>query len=139
MSLYSDIQPPLVQLGRKLAVEKALPFVSDSPMTAGPDYSWASFRRPQLRACILPREEILWKEKIGMGLDGVIWRVEIRDKPYAIKVVSLRTCFAQKKSADLAIVLGRHSSPRLALLGRPERVPKCGSPPNDADLRRGLG
>lgn len=92
MSLYSDIQPPLGQFGRLLAAEKAMTFVSASPMTGDLDYSWKSFCQPQLRACTFPRDEMVWREKIGMGMDGVIWRVEIGEKPYAIKVVSPLTC-----------------------------------------------
>lgn len=90
MSLYSDIQPPLGTVGRQLAVEKAKLFVSTSPMIDDPDYSWHSFRRPQLRACTLPRDKIVWRKKLGGGLDGFVWKIEINKKPYAIKVVSSR-------------------------------------------------
>lgn len=96
MSLYSDLQPPLGPFGKKLAAEKAMPFVSDSLMTGDPDCSWANFRSPRLRACALPRDEIVWREKIGMGMDGVVWRVEIGGKPYAIKVVSAPRLFQRR-------------------------------------------
>lgn len=105
------MQPPLGPLGTQLASEKAMPFASESPMTGDPVYSWASFRRPRLRACTLPRDKIVWREKIGMGMDGVVWRVEIGSKPYAVKVVSPLTCSCaarRTKSANLTLVLGRH-------------------------------
>ncbi|KAL7947031.1 hypothetical protein V8C42DRAFT_343927 [Trichoderma barbatum] len=54
-------------------------------MIGRPDCSWASLRRPQLRTCPLPHS-IVWREKIGYGLDGTVWKVDIDGQPYALKV-----------------------------------------------------
>lgn len=57
-------------------------------MIGPPDCSWASFRRPLLRACPLSQREIIWHDKLGYGVDGTVWKVEIDGRFYALKVVS---------------------------------------------------
>ncbi|KAL7788363.1 hypothetical protein V8C37DRAFT_388333 [Trichoderma ceciliae] len=56
-------------------------------MQGHPDCSWASLRQPRLRACPLPHN-IVWLEKLGYGLDGTVWKVEINGHAYALKVVN---------------------------------------------------
>ncbi|KAK4076672.1 uncharacterized protein Triagg1_4275 [Trichoderma aggressivum f. europaeum] len=65
--------------------QKQAPFRHDQPMIGPPDCSWASIRRPRLRACPLPHS-FIWREKLGYGLDGTVWKVEVNGRPYALKV-----------------------------------------------------
>ncbi|PNP49206.1 hypothetical protein THARTR1_10008 [Trichoderma harzianum] len=55
-------------------------------MNEPPDSSWASFRRPLLRACPLSQQQIIWHDKLGYGVDGTVWKVEINGRFYALKV-----------------------------------------------------
>ncbi|KAL6802795.1 hypothetical protein GGI42DRAFT_32702 [Trichoderma sp. SZMC 28013] len=78
-------QSALEALTERHKAQKQAPFRDDQLMTGRPDCSWASILQPRLRACPLPRS-FIWREKLGYGLDGTVWKVEVNGQPYALKV-----------------------------------------------------
>jgi hypothetical protein len=57
-------------------------------MVGSPNRAWRHFLRPRLRKC--PFEaEIEFGEQLGFGIDGIVWKVNIGGRTFALKVVSL--------------------------------------------------
>lgn len=80
-------------LEERCRASKRKPFLDEQPMVGDPNCSWANFCQPKLRACQLPRG-IRWVAQLGYGLDGIVWKVNIDGRTYALKVVSLRNLSA---------------------------------------------
>lgn len=55
-------------------------------MEGDPDCSWASFQCPLLRRCL--SSPITLVDGLGCGVDGIVWKVTVDEKPYALKVAS---------------------------------------------------
>ncbi|KAL7788362.1 hypothetical protein V8C37DRAFT_411642 [Trichoderma ceciliae] len=70
----------------RYVTQKQKPFRDAQAMIGPPDGSWASFRRPLLRAFPLSQHEIVWHDKLGYGVDGAVWKVRIDGRFYALKV-----------------------------------------------------
>ena len=63
------------------------PFGSDEPMQGLLSTSLADFHDPLLRRTSLS-SQWTWESKIAAGAEGVVWKISIEGKSYAIKVVS---------------------------------------------------
>ncbi|CRK25943.1 hypothetical protein BN1708_014375 [Verticillium longisporum] len=63
------------------------PFLTQQSMLVDPACTFKDFCRPLLRSYQLQgQDEIAWKNRLGHGMDGTIWKVSIGDGTYAIKV-----------------------------------------------------
>ncbi|KAH8909443.1 hypothetical protein BR93DRAFT_924428 [Coniochaeta sp. PMI_546] len=86
------------------------PFLDEQPMVGSPDCSWRHFRRPLLRKC--PFEaEIEFGEQLGFGIDGIVWKVNIGGRTFALKVFwdnvvpgGLRYYAIQRECHNLALL-----------------------------------
>jgi hypothetical protein len=67
---------------------KEQPFLDQQLMVDSPLCTWSNFRYPLLRQ-FPPHAGFDWKERLGHGLDGVVWRAEIGGRTFAVKVVSI--------------------------------------------------
>ncbi|KAK5987624.1 hypothetical protein PT974_11756 [Cladobotryum mycophilum] len=64
---------------------KKQPFLDYQHMVGDSECARENFRHPLLRRFCL-EGKIEWKQRLGQGLDGVVWRVNIQDCEFAIKV-----------------------------------------------------
>ncbi|UKZ78873.1 hypothetical protein TrVFT333_006619 [Trichoderma virens FT-333] len=85
-SVAAAERPSAQQFRDRHGHQKQKPFHDGQAMIGPPDCSWASFKRPLLRACPLSPQEIIWHDKLGYGVDGTVWKVEIDERFYALKV-----------------------------------------------------
>lgn len=117
--------------------QKQKPFRDGQAMIGPPDCSWASFKRPLLKAFPWSQQEIVWHCKLGYGVDGTVWKVEIDGRFYALKVVSPSSTLSRAEAYLMILpVLGQQAAGGHALLGRPERMPKRRLAANDSNGRR---
>jgi len=84
MSLRAPYSPGF--LTRNCEADKKRPFVTSEPLEGSPDCSWTRFREPLLRAYPHPQDEFVWEEKLGSGVDGIVWKVRVGETFFAIKV-----------------------------------------------------
>ncbi|KAK1965637.1 hypothetical protein LY78DRAFT_637191 [Colletotrichum sublineola] len=47
--------------------------------------SWKNFCTPRLRQ-FDPQANIVWKEQLGFGVDGIVWKADSNGRTYAVKV-----------------------------------------------------
>lgn len=78
----------------------AQPFADDAFMTDTADYSWAHLQRPQLRQFRM-EGEVKFLRRLGAGLDGIVWKVEISGRKYALKLVCATTREARQANIQL--------------------------------------
>ncbi|KAK1957238.1 hypothetical protein LY78DRAFT_648083 [Colletotrichum sublineola] len=64
---------------------KSQPFLDHQPMTGTPLCAWKNFYPPLLRQ-FDPQAKIVWKERLGCGLDGIVWKAEYNGRSCAVKV-----------------------------------------------------
>lgn len=86
----SKRQPPKTahaRLFEKCENWKQQPFLDAEPMIGDPSCDWDGFRYPMLRKCPLSPDKVRYESQLGYGVDGVVWKVTIDDKAYALKVV----------------------------------------------------
>ncbi|CAG9984896.1 unnamed protein product [Clonostachys byssicola] len=83
--------------------QKSLPFRDDEPLIGDPDCSWKSVQKHMLRACPFKLEDMIFEERLGDGIDGVVFKVSIDGTPYALKVGSAPT-MPSKKNAGTALL-----------------------------------
>ncbi|EGY23784.1 uncharacterized protein VDAG_05222 [Verticillium dahliae VdLs.17] len=61
---------------KRCEAEKQQTFLDPRPLAGHPDRAWASFCQPLLRS--YPRlPNILWRDQLGHGVDGIAWNVTI--------------------------------------------------------------
>lgn len=115
---------------------KKQPFLDTQPLVGHPDCAWANFRQPLLRSCQLPHD-IQWRKRLGCGIDGIVWRVNIGQDTFALKVVGI-VQYVRVQRANILPVLGKQCPPWETLLGRPKGMPKRGTSADDANRHRDL-
>ena len=71
--------------------EKQKPFIDDGLLEDSPAPLWADLQNPRLRRCPL-QHEMEWLERLGFGVDGIVWKVKIAGDTYALKIVSSCMC-----------------------------------------------
>lgn len=144
MSSVASPHPSAQQFRDRYAQQKQKPFRNDQPLIGPPDCSWASFRRPLLRACPLSQQQItcIWHDKLGYGVDGTVW--EGRDRRTLLcaqsgESIQYNTFVLGRAPANVTLpVLGQQGARRHALLGFSERMPKRRPDPHDSIGRRDI-
>lgn len=85
----------LISFEERCRKSKDQPFLDDRPMVTSPSCTWEDFRRPLLRRFEV-QGKVHWKERLGYGLDGVVWKAEICNRIFAVKVVSINIRLAER-------------------------------------------
>ncbi|EGY20899.1 uncharacterized protein VDAG_02423 [Verticillium dahliae VdLs.17] len=82
---YARWRPPRPLFTERCDAVKKSPFLDFRPITDKPDLQWENFRQPLLKKSPL-LTEIEYQCQLGFGVDGIVWKVEIEGKAYALKV-----------------------------------------------------
>ncbi|KAJ9129840.1 hypothetical protein NKR23_g12445 [Pleurostoma richardsiae] len=78
-------QPEKTDFEQRCQDAKKQPFLDQQLLRGPPACAWSNFSRPLLRKYDL-QHEIEYKKRLGYGMDGIVWTVEIGDCTLALKV-----------------------------------------------------
>lgn len=102
-------------------------------MTDDSPSAWSDFRKPLLGQ-YRPQTEIEYLEQLGAGLDGVVWRVKISNRIFALKVVSTRLISQNKFPLLKYVYSSGITKPQLvSTIGPFSGVPEYGTPTYDGE------
>lgn len=74
-------------------MEKTPRFLSHEPKVGDPSYEWQNFKHPKLRKYPKPLESLRFRNFIGAGEEGMVFRCWTKDnEEVAVKVVSRDLC-----------------------------------------------
>ncbi|KAG6092135.1 hypothetical protein E4U30_005830 [Claviceps sp. LM220 group G6] len=84
-------EPPLTRFERQCIRSREQPFLDDRPMSdTAAACAWKDFRHPLLGR-FTHQGSFKFMEMLGFGIDGVVWKVRIDSKTYALKVFWITT------------------------------------------------
>ena len=81
--------PSLARFEARCHKAKQQPFLDERPMSEAVRFcAWRNFRKPCL-GHFEHQGKANFKRLLGYGVDGIVWKVTIDERVYALKVVSL--------------------------------------------------
>jgi len=116
--------------GERRMAKLRVPFQDDELKNGPPRCTAADFQTPSLRKCPFDLTTIRWEERLGVGLDGCVWKVSFGESgPYILKAMSTIQCILTIAGLHFSLatlVLGHGAAaPVLHVLRYPAGMPEC--------------